>query len=67
MKNSTKIEEMQLGLQAITMSLIVDTKKDVHKELNLRIPETRIDIQATKTIVETTRRGLETRLAGVHD
>jgi hypothetical protein len=37
--NSTKIEEMQLGLQAITMSLIVDTKKEVHEEFNFRIPQ----------------------------
>jgi hypothetical protein len=40
-------------------------KKDLREELELWILETRIDIQATKTLVETTRRGLETRIAGL--
>jgi hypothetical protein len=35
-----KTEETQLGLQAITISLIVDTK-DIHEELSLGIPGTR--------------------------
>lgn len=44
-KLKAKIKETQLCLQAVT--------KDLHKELNLRILETWIDIQAMKTLDKT--------------
>jgi hypothetical protein len=42
------------------MSLIADAKKVLHEELDLRILETTIDIQATNTLAGNTRRGLGT-------
>jgi hypothetical protein len=58
------VEEVQLDLQAVTVFLVADAE-DLHKELNLTNLKTRIDIQATKTLVEIMRLGLEIRLAGV--
>lgn len=66
------IEEMQLGLQTchdmrarILCRETVDTKNDLHKELDLRIQGTNVEIETARTLAETMWSGLETRLAGV--
>jgi hypothetical protein len=58
---NVKIEEMQLGLQAVMMSLIADTMKDIHEDLDLRIQGTQVEIETMKTLVETMWHGLKTR------
>jgi hypothetical protein len=40
---------MQVDLRAVTTSLVVDTKKDIHEELDLRILGTWIDLWEMKT------------------
>jgi hypothetical protein len=65
---NVKTEDSQLGLQAMTMSFdvltkslceeVVDKKKDLHKEFNIRIERTQVEIAPTL-------RELKTRLAEV--
>jgi hypothetical protein len=58
-------EEVQLGLQVVTMCPVEDSEKVLHEELNLTNLKIQIDIQATKTLVESTWLGLAIRLEGV--
>jgi hypothetical protein len=44
---------------------IADTKKELREEFELRFLGSQINIQTTKTLVETTQRGLEARVAEV--
>jgi hypothetical protein len=59
------VEEVQLGLQAVTTCLVVDAEKDLHEELNLTNLKTQLDIQATKTLLSIMWLGLDIRLTGV--
>jgi hypothetical protein len=52
-RNSTGKLTKQLGLQAVTTSLIADTK-ELHEEFDLRIQRTQVKIE-TRTLIDTTR------------